>query len=1372
VAKVIPIGTPVNEAERRTIAHLRDAFPDAYTVVHNFEIRRDHQVYEIDIALIAPHAVYIIDAKGTRGAIEVQGNMWYPSGRRPFRSPLPKLREHAKAIKGLITAANPANRDLERIYVVEAVILCAPDAYLIDSRDRDIDRVCTIKRSKAHFNNTGDFPSWASTDIRAFQNLVIRTITDNARSRSGPLRFGNWEVSERIGSCELYTEYRAFNSTTGHRSGTVNLRVYQADPYAEEDLRQKQKARIQNAYEALAKLPPHPNIVGVRDFFPNEHEDRYMLVSDDTPGRALRLHISQPSLALTLDQKWRVAEEILTGLAHAHAHGVVHRNLIPAAVMLCTDGVTRLADFDYSRSAQDRSHTIAEEITESLSPQYLAPECYQDAAAASAASDVFSAGVVLYELFTGVCPFESPTEVFDLEAKFKVPPSRYVDGLPKGFDDWLQTLCGFNAANRPSAREALTGLQKLQSVDAPAAASGDVPRDDSPAEVNYENLPVNFELAGKYVIQEKIGKGSYGTVYRAFDVFADVHRAVKVTTKDRHSVLERFKKEYRNLVKLPPHPNVVQVIDGNIIPGVKYPYLAFEWVDGDSLEDFIKGGVMTAQDCVVFAIQAGEGLAHCHAHGVFHCDIKPANLLWTPTGAKVIDFNVSVRAEDSGHGGGCHRYLPPDLDLSQSPGNDVREDRDCYALALSLYEAITSHYPWNSEKSLPQLPPDPRGFDGCAELSKDLIDVLNHALGPKREQRYPHVLDFVTALKKAGNVRVAHSGPDTGSDSGPGGKPVSSESGELITGGPYVDYLCTLYSQSSRSNCGTRGMDALGDYTYARTALDDELLPAVLRGDYGLVIISGNAGDGKTAFLQQLERAALAQKAKLKRKNNGCVFTLKKHRFVCNYDGSQDEGDVENDQVLLDFFASYRGEQIVGNNKETRLIAINEGRLVDFLHSHRDFSGLAAIVERGLKQGAAENGVVVVNLNLRSVVAPGKNGKLSIFDRVLERMSDRRFWQGCDACELKDECYALHNARTFYDAKVGPIIRNRLRHLYLLTHLRGHQHITLRDLRSALAFMLTSNRTCDEIKALYKKGDTSAIVDGFYFNSWKGGSKHTADRLLSLLADMDMGYGTDPSLDRALDFQGLKDGQRLLSLQDRGTFDRDVFETLYTKLPHGIGEVEPRERIRSHRRYVRLARRLYYFERRDNGWRNMLPYVSGDCLSQLVSHPDDVELLSAALERILVGINRGEGLPGGSCLSGGVGLQVRQVSKGTIRNYRLFPRRCFCLTVPKSAEIPFIEGQPDSISLEFSGDGNLKVELCIHLDLFEMFERLCEGYAPSIEDRQGSHLNLAAFRNALSAAPYQEILLSRTGRRFFRVSREENGRLTLTETGEEKNETR
>lgn len=114
MAKVIPVGQPANDPERQAIAFLRDRLPDDWLIFHNFEMRQGREVFEIDIALISPHAVYLADVKGTRGTIDVYGSKWYPDGRPPFHSPLAKLRNHAKIMASMILENNPG---IAAIYV-------------------------------------------------------------------------------------------------------------------------------------------------------------------------------------------------------------------------------------------------------------------------------------------------------------------------------------------------------------------------------------------------------------------------------------------------------------------------------------------------------------------------------------------------------------------------------------------------------------------------------------------------------------------------------------------------------------------------------------------------------------------------------------------------------------------------------------------------------------------------------------------------------------------------------------------------------------------------------------------------------------------------------------------------------------------------------------------------------------------------------------------------------------------------------------------------------------------------------------------------------------------------------------------------------
>ena len=141
MAEIISGGEPVNDSERAVIRHLRDNGPADWVVLHNFELRLQHnRKYEIDVLVITGIAVTLIDVKGTRGRIEVAGGRWYPSNRQPFRSPVEKLRSHAKELK-----SNLSSRGLGRLWVDALVVLTAPDARLIDGSDGpDADALCVV----------------------------------------------------------------------------------------------------------------------------------------------------------------------------------------------------------------------------------------------------------------------------------------------------------------------------------------------------------------------------------------------------------------------------------------------------------------------------------------------------------------------------------------------------------------------------------------------------------------------------------------------------------------------------------------------------------------------------------------------------------------------------------------------------------------------------------------------------------------------------------------------------------------------------------------------------------------------------------------------------------------------------------------------------------------------------------------------------------------------------------------------------------------------------------------------------------------------------------------------------------------------------
>ena len=1353
MAQIIKIGEPANDAERAAIAFLRDHTPRSWIVYHNFLLPRDGEWYEVDLAVLTPHAVYLVDAKGTRGRIEVEGSRWYPEGRASFVSPLLKLRTHASAFKGLITASAPGRRELADLYVSAAILLTSDDARLVDPGSRDAEDVTALRRSKLFFENVDRIPRRFSQNIASLLGVVRGAIEGKSKPRKAEVRFGNWIVSEKLGGTDQMTEYRGYNAYAGLSAGTVLLNVFHADALLPTAERAAQRKRIANAYQALSRLQ-HPGIVVARDFFPTEGEEQYVLVTDDVPGQPLYLHLKRPELALTLDQKLHIARELLDALAHAHRNGVVHRAISPDTILVGRDGRIKLTGFDYARTLTERSFTVAGELMR-LDAAWFAPECHGRPAGFTDASDIYAVGLVLYVLFTGDPPFQNPTEQMQVQSIFPVKPSQLRSELPPAFDEWLQRLCAFEPSGRPSAADARQGLNAVTAASTPTpplpAPAPSAP-DDPP---DWEKLPRGYRIDRKYVVEERLGSGAYGVVYRVFDSLADEIRALKLVIRDRASVVERLKLEYKRLLNLPPHPNVVRVVDAGFATESQ-PFVVFEYLDGFDVEEMISTRALSLTDCLHLGRDVAGALVHLHRNRVYHLDIKPRNLRWTNTGSKVMDFNVSVDAKEAlSHGGGSRKWLPPDLDIADAATEDELADRDVYALGVTLYEAITGRYPWETASPPPGKPPlDPREISGLTDLVPDLASLMMRVIAPKRGDRFPSAEGLAAALAAIQEPR------STPAPVVPPDPSVSVENLVPPNTNPFVTHLLTLYSQSRRTNAGTRGLDAMGRLTYVETRLDEELLPEVMAGAFRLVLITGNAGDGKTAFLQQLAVEARHHGATgFATLANGCRFLLDDRSYVVNHDGSQDESGVVNDAVLDAFFAPY-ADAGAWPDDETRLIAINEGRLVDFLQERgSQFTRLAAIALRGLASGEPEDGVAVVNLNLRSVVAdPEQNGE-SILERLLLRMTDESRWAACKSCDLHDKCYAYHNARTFQDPVAGPRVITRLKTLYALTHLRAQLHITLRDLRSALAYTIAGTRDCAEIHELYARGDQQEIAQGFYFNAWMGGEAPNADRLLTLLKGVDPGQGADARGDRRLDFVDPSEDRAIMAFDQRGAYDGHILSRMFQELPRSWVGKGGEHRLAQHRKFVAMTRRRAFFESRgDDRWKSMVPYRSAWKLLEWVS---TAGVPSDGRDWTLRAINRGEGLSDLDRLGGSLALQVRQVAGGTIGNYRLFAPGSFHLEVIDAASrARFVEHTPSGILLRYDGGGN-RAELRINLDIFEMLHRLNEGYRPTVEEVQGYYLALAVFKNVLSSVPYQEILLTVTGHDFHRVRREPDGRLRL-----------
>ena len=187
-------------------------------------------------------------------------------------------------------------------------------------------------------------------------------------------------------------------------------------------------------------------------------------------------------------------------------------------------------------------------------------------------------------------------------------------------------------------------------------------------------------VAGRYELGAVLGTGGMARVYRAHDLLLERDVAVKLFRDDLDEDAQtRAEAEMRTLADL-HHPSLVAMYDAGTWEGC--PYLVMELIDGPTL---------TAEaDLRVVGAEIAGALAYVHARGVIHRDVKPANILLSPSGAKLTDFGIARVIDGARHTGtGLTVGTAPFLAPEQVTGDPVTPATDIYALGLVLLELLT-----------------------------------------------------------------------------------------------------------------------------------------------------------------------------------------------------------------------------------------------------------------------------------------------------------------------------------------------------------------------------------------------------------------------------------------------------------------------------------------------------------------------------------------------------------------------------------------------------------------------------------------------------------------------------------------------------------
>src|SRR5256886_3684567 len=267
------------------------------------------------------------------------------------------------------------------------------------------------------------------------------------------------------------------------------------------------------------------------------------------------------------------------------------------------------------------------------------------------------------------------------------------------------------------------------------------------------------QTIGRYRVERLLGAGAMGEVYRAYDPAIDRMVAIKVVRPDlatgsgSDQWLQRFRREARAAGRR-FHPNIIAILDFGEDHGM--PFLAMEYVEGSSLDSFLKAsGPLDASRGVAIITQVLSALGFAHQNGIIHRDVKPSNIMILNSGeVKVADFGIArIDASEFTIVGdllGTPAYMAPE----QFSGSPVDTRTDLFAAGVILFEMLTGVKPFRG-KSITEIMSfmEKRGPEDIRALNPAVPEALKYVISKSvafdPAQRYADAAAFSKAIADA-----------------------------------------------------------------------------------------------------------------------------------------------------------------------------------------------------------------------------------------------------------------------------------------------------------------------------------------------------------------------------------------------------------------------------------------------------------------------------------------------------------------------------------------------------------------------------------------------------------------------------------------------
>ncbi len=764
------------------------------------------------------------------------------------------------------------------------------------------------------------------------------------------------------------------------------------------------------------------------------------------------------------------------------------------------------------------------------------------------------------------------------------------------------------------------------------------------------------------------------------------------------------------------------------------------WVSGTPLNEFIGVFPLLAEEqqeasseelAIRWLGVLCEALDVLHRNGLIHGDVSPRNLIVSGADIVLTDYDFVGRVGERPASPGTLWYCSPE----REQGGGALPSDDLYALAASFFHVVFDRQPFRYGDETDKR----RGlnWEGVPrEHFPILAPWLDRATHSDVHLRFASAKEARQALLRPleGKFSEAKESPDAQAT-----VPTMPPAAQIMQAScrpervPWLEWLLQSYPGSRWGNRETRGLDSdFAGKTYVETRLEANLLDDIRTRRGRLVILCGNAGDGKTALLQHLaRRLGLGQHPSSERLVEGRLPDGLLVRI--NLDGSASWQGQSADRILDAFLAPFQN----GPPAEdvAHLLAINDGRLLEWLATVESREGretlLTGALYCSLEPGGSPEGISYlrfISLNQRSLVGGIDEGQHTIDTSFLVRLIDQlyggseapKIWAPCQSCSAKERCEVFRATRLFGPASL-PVLekhevreraRQRLFEALQAVHLRAETHITMRELRAALVFILFGIHYCDDYHS-----DQPVESVPYWDRAFRADVLGRQGEVLAELVHFDPGLEAHPQIDR--------------HLQSKAFADPGATAPRYPNLA------------------LQSARRRAFFEWTTSdiiqvsGDPAALGLAGGRHLQVFRDLPLDIDGTTRAqvCERICAGISRLEDLPPRALSEPGI-VPLRITPRTPTETAFWVEKRlaAFRLEVDLPPPLEGMERLHRRIFLVYRYRSGKEERLALGADLFRLLMELAEGYQLGDVSTDDTFAHLSIFVQRLTREDERELV--------------------------------